>query len=277
MPGTRLDPAHERVLPGAVSPLTCRLVAGRPRRAVVRGAHRYGAYLEVAGTVLPVLARDAVALPTALRLAVTSDELGWAVRAGDRAEVGGGSVRVPGATIRGVRTWRPSRVRPPESRHRSPEVHDLLFEAVGDGSRWLLAPVGDAVAADDPAPAVAALVGRGRGLTPSGDDALAGALLVQHALRARGGTALARAVRQRLAATTAVSAALLGAAADGWASPEVVALVDAATAGRARAVAGHLPAVLALGHDSGRDLVAGVAAALAAPDPTPAPVGRTAA
>ncbi len=276
MPETRLDTSRERVLPAAVSPLTCRLVAGRRRRGVVRGVYRYGVYLEVAGTVLPVLTRDAVALPTALRLAMTSGDLVWGVRAGDRADVGGGAVSLPGTTVRGVRTWRPSRVRPPSSRHRSAEVHDLLLDAAGAGSAWLVDPVRDALTAADPTAGVAALVGRGRGLTPSGDDALAGALLVHHALRAERGPALVGAVRRRLPSTTAVSAALLTAAADGWACPAVVALVDAATAGHARAVEGHLPAVLALGHDSGRDLVAGAAAALGTLVAS-APTGRTAA
>ena len=121
--------------------------------------------------------------------------------------------------------------------------------------------------------AVAGLVGRGPGLTPTGDDALAGALLVAFALGT--GTALADAVRARLGATTAVSAALLDAAADGYAARDVVTLVDAAVGNDPRAVARALPAVLALGHTSGADLVAGVRAAVAAHIATP--VGRSAA
>ena len=109
--------------------------------------------------------------------------------------------------------------------------------------------------------AVAGLVGRGPGLTPAGDDALAGALLVAHALGA--GTDLADAVRARLHATTAVSAALLDAAADGYAARPVVTLVDAAVANRPDAVARALPAVLAIGHTSGADTVTGIRAALA--------------
>ncbi len=106
------------------------------------------------------------------------------------------------------------------------------------------------------------LVGRGAGLTPSGDDALAGALLVAHALGA--GADLADAVRARLAATTAVSAALLDAAADGYAARPVVTLVDAAVAGDPDAVRRALPAVLAIGHTSGADTVTGIRAALEA-------------
>ena len=64
------------------------------------------------------------------------------------------------------------------------------------------------------------------------------------------------------ASGSAVSAALLDAAADGYAAADVVALVDAAVARDAAAVARVLPAVLAIGHTSGADLVIGIAAAL---------------
>ena len=73
---------------------------------------------------------------------------------------------------------------------------------------------------------------------------------------------MADAVRARLGATTAVSAALLDAAADGYAARPVVTLVDAAVAGDADAVSRALPGVLAIGHTSGRDTVAGIRAAL---------------
>ena len=275
MPETRLDPSRGRVLPAAVSPLTARLVAGPPHRGAVVGAHRYGVYVEVAGTVLPVLARDAMALPTALRLAVTAEQARWVVRAGEPVEVGGGSVRLPGLTVRGVRSWRPSRVRP-GPRGGPGEAVALLQGAVDEGARWLLEPVRVAVTSTDPARAVAALVGRGRGLTPSGDDALAGALLAARAVGSERAVPLAGAVRRRLATTTAVSAALLDAAADGWAAPEAVALVDAAADGHAHAAEALLPQVLAAGHDSGRALVVGVAAALAALAP-PTRTGRSAA
>jgi len=85
---------------------------------------------------------------------------------------------------------------------------------------------------------------------------------VAHALGT--GSALADAVRARLGATTAVSAALLDAAADGYAARPVVTLVDAAVAGDAEAVRRALPIVLAIGHTSGADTVTGIGAALEA-------------
>ena len=222
----------------------------------------------------------------------------WGVVVGARVRVGDGRVVLPRTDLVVSRTWRPARVRrvPPDLRHECGsgrpgsrfrthgEVGDpvsvLLGDATSSADAWLANGIRSLLSglecgrgrpgsrfrtrdgADAVALGVAALLGRGPGLTPSGDDALAGALLVTHALAAA--APLAGAVRARLGATTAVSAALLDAAADGFAARDVVTLVDAALAGDDVVVAAALPAVLALGHTSGRDLVTGIAAALAA-------------
>ncbi|PKW27328.1 DUF2877 domain-containing protein [Phycicoccus duodecadis] len=256
-----------RVLPGALSPLTADLVRGARRPAVVLAVGRFGAYLGAHGRVLPVLSQDAVALPGALRLTEPSATLDLGLAVGDVVVVGGGCVRTPGATVRGVRTWRPARVRAGSACSTSlPGARPLLAAAVGDLDPWLAAGVDGCLRAVDPYAAVAGLVGRGEGLTPAGDDALAGALLLRRALDlappARADDALVAAVRARLHATTAVSASLLDAAAGGWAAREVVALLDAVVHGGASAVRAALPAVLAIGHTSGRDLVTGLLAAL---------------
>lgn len=278
--------ASSRTVPAAASPLTAGVVHG-PRRAVrVLGSHRFGVYLEVGpGRVLPVLAHDAVALPTALRLAASSEDVLWDVAAGDVVEVGDGAVHLPGLRVRAVRSWRPSRVRvaaadaaaahaaPPGTVPPTGDAVRRLLAAAAGPSAWLLAPVRAAVASADPVNPVRALVGRGGGLTPAGDDALAGALLLLVATRSPSMAGVAAAVRQRRTATTAVSAALLEAATTGHAAPQVVALVDAVVAGGPIEVAHALPAVVAIGHTSGRDLVAGLAATL----DVLAPSGRIAA
>lgn len=260
------------VLPGALSPLTADLVRGARRPAVVLGAGRYGVYLGVADRVLPVLAADALALPSAVRLAERSATLDLAARPGDVVLVGAGVIRLRDTVVRGVRTWRPRRVAPGAAPRRAAVagVRELLASALAptDPPTWLGAAVASALTDDTPTGAVRAMVGRGPGLTPSGDDALAGALLVRRGCgavrRGRGADALTAAVRAGCARTTAVSAALLDAAADGWAAPEVVDLVDAVARGDADAVRTALPAVLAVGHTSGRDLVVGMDAALGA-------------
>ena len=283
------------VQPAAVSVLSAAVVGGEPVAATVLGVHGPALYLGVAGRVLPVVTSAAVPLPTALRLAVPAGGVPWGVVAGDVVPVGDGRVALPGVDLVVSRTWRPARVRRATAsalpttalRRRSARGHD------GDRSRppaeprgaegtrdWLVDGIHAVLAAvgrpggrarrdrgtrhgdDGLSDAVSALLGRGQGLTPSGDDALAGALLVAHATGAA--APLAAAVRARLGATTAVSAALLDAAADGFAARAVVTLVDAALAGDDVAVAAALPTVLAMGHSSGGDLVTGVAAALEA-------------
>ena len=108
---------------------------------------------------------------------------------------------------------------------------------------------------------VAALVGLGPGSTPTGDDLLAGALLTLRA--ADIDTRLGAAVAGLADRTTELSASLLRAAAQGYAVPELCALVTAAVAGDEDRAATAARAVTRLGHWSGADLVAGVAATLA--------------
>jgi hypothetical protein len=133
-----------------------------------------------------------------------------------------------------------------------------------------------------PAPAVARLLGRGPGLTPTGDDVLAGALVCLNALGAPAATVLGQAVLAAApSATTTVSAALLRHAARGECVPQLADLLDAVGADSVRAVggagphgrvggtdpaAGALPrttgALLAVGNCSGAGLLHGVIVAL---------------
>jgi hypothetical protein len=108
------------------------------------------------------------------------------------------------------------------------------------------------------------LVGRGPGLTPEGDDELAGHLLV---LAAVGGAVPD--LEPELHRTTALSASLLRAAARGYAVPEVVAYVDAVLAGDAATEDLLRPQVGAIGHTSGPALLRGIDTALdRAPHPS---------
>lgn len=281
-----LDPP---VVPAAVSSLSARSVHGEVTSARVLAVYPFGAYLELAGTVLPVLTSDAVALPTSMRVAARAGEVDWGVTAGHEVRVGGGRVRLPAVHLHAARTWRPPRVRvltPAEATRTSASrgsfadhmhhhvARDATSASRGSGSGegedrgWLVDGIRALAGSQAPGEQVGRLVGRGPGLTPAGDDALAGALLVEVALG--GPPVLADAVRPRMRATTAVSRALLSAACDGYAAPSVVALVDAAVGGDEAALAVHLPRVLAIGHTSGHDLVTGVLAALEAGPRSPA-------
>jgi hypothetical protein len=129
-------------------------------------------------------------------------------------------------------------------------------------------PTGLAAPSEAPAPAgleVPAaiepdlLVGRGPGLTPLGDDVLAGALVAAQAVDDARLTGWRRTTRAALAAgrSTAVSRALLHHALDGWAVPELAAFVRAVCAGDATTTASALAPLLRVGHTSGAGLAGG--------------------
>ncbi|HZM29602.1 MAG TPA: DUF2877 domain-containing protein [Acidimicrobiales bacterium] len=205
-------------------------------------------YLDVAGDLLAVVAAGGVLLPCAVALAD-----GVRPPVGDRLAVGGGAVWVDGRPALVVRRWFDPRVR---VRAVDPQALARLVAVVAE------IPAPDpAVPADATDPGV--LLGRGVGLTPSGDDLVAGRLA---ALRARGSAeaeALGDAVR-RLAPgrTTRLSAALLAAADQGAVVPEAAAVLRAAA--DPAAVVPAARRLLALGHTSGWYLAAGLAQGLAA-------------
>ncbi|MEW1954914.1 DUF2877 domain-containing protein [Terrabacter sp. NPDC080008] len=270
------------LLPGAVSPLVLAEVTGPRRRCPVLAAFPTCVYVDL-GThdrVLAVLASDALALPIGVRLAVPSAAVRWGVEPGDEVVVGEGRVRLPGLEVVGARTQRPARVRPAR-RGRAAMSTAMPFAlpdagVLGDLAHDLCAA---ALAGDPVEPGVRGLVGVGRGLTPSGDDALCGVLLtlgaMDDAVARRALRALRDAVRQALPATTSLSAALLVAAGMGYAVPDVARLVSLAVAGSAPLYdRDHLlDRVLSIGHSSGRDLLSGVTGTLRAVDASfePAP------
>ena len=99
------------------------------------------------------------------------------------------------------------------------------------------------------------LVGRGPGLTPLGDDVLAGWFATRVAL-GRPDVVLAAAVRHRLVVTTLLSATLLDCALHGEALPQLAAWLGDPTPATT-------DALLAVGATSGAGLLAGAELALA--------------
>lgn len=117
---------------------------------------------------------------------------------------------------------------------------------------------------------LAALVGVGEGLTPSGDDVLAGVLAgLDAALEVSGEAA---ALRQQLCAelergtsrTTRLAAQMLDAAAAGFYAEPVLALLQTLALPKpgAKAVERAVAALLAVGHRSGADTLRGISATL---------------
>ena len=238
-------------------------VLDRPTRvATVLAAFPSALYLDVGGSLLPVVTSDGLRLPTALALGGRLPTPGWGVRPGDAVDVGAGRVRLPAADVVAVRAWRPRRVAPAARPVSVPAGIDRGSEAwrpvAADLARLLLD-------GRDPVPSVRALVGAGRGLTPAGDDVLCGLLLgLRLAGRVDAVALLWAAVQGRLGGTTTLSAALLTEAADGYAVPQVVELASALGRGAAPAAVVAAGEVAAVGHSSGRDLLAGLVGALEA-------------
>lgn len=227
--------------------------------------------------VLGLVSSDAARLPNSIVIAATSRDRPFkGLREGASAWVGDECVAVGALRVRNRRWWDPSPPLGPISRARLAQGLRFLAAAVAHQPCGLDGHPGPPrlaghCAAGDLASAVEVadqIVGLGPGLTPSGDDILAGLVvslrLVGRALR-HGESAvwlagwLSAAVTAHAdTRTTSLAASLLHCAARGQASGEVGAVL--------RAVAGHEPPytavqrLLALGHTSGADLAWGVLA-----------------
>ncbi len=274
------------------------LIDGPRRTARVIAAFPAAVYLEIRAPgpeprVLALVTPAAVRLPNAVVLtpdrlpsrdagtrraaAMDPGPLTPAASAG-AASVGEGTVQAGRLRVPVRRWWDPSPVLGPLSRARL-EQGCLLVEEIcavsarrpGLDGHEAPAALAACCAAGDLAGAVEVaedLVGLGPGLTPSGDDVLAGLLLALRLLGGaiRGGTRavwladwLSAAVTSDAGdRTTSVSATLLHCAARGQAAAEVAAVL--------RGFAGQEPVgpavtrLLAAGHTSGADLAWGLAA-----------------
>ena len=275
--------AARREVPGAASPLTRTILTGPPREGLVLAAFPTALYVSVDAhhDVLPVVASDALLLPTAARLSAPGRDLAWGVEPGDLVTIGRSVIRLPGWQVRMVREWRPARVcavpRLAEPELLS-EMADMLSCQVRrpDLVDQATAVCRAARCRDEAAVrrGVARLLGSGFGLTPSGDDVLCAILLVLAGAGKPASVALlGAAVQDRWTSTTSLSASLLHAARSGYAVPAVVALVGCALRGNLMGAREAMASALAIGHSSGADLVAGLAGSLrvlaAAPSPIP--------
>ncbi|PZS14638.1 MAG: hypothetical protein DLM57_14090 [Pseudonocardiales bacterium] len=261
-------------VPAAFSSAVRPVLTGPIQPAAWLGASAGAAYLMTgSSTVLAIVTHDAVRLPCALVLSTTAAELALSelapapgLRGDAPASVGAGRVEWPGrggpVTVAGTREWAPARVlaQGPPRRAAVAALSSAVLQCdigVGvGGAVSALALAGDPGAQFD---AVAALLGRGPGLTPSGDDVVTGFLLGARAFGRAVPGAAAAVLELARDATSALSAQLLHDAVDGLCIPEVAAAV-AELAGRiAPAHAGRR--LLAVGHTSGAALAAGLVSA----------------
>lgn len=261
MPGSSsaLSPAATRVAGAAGAAVRQRLAStGAVGEVVHAGSHAI--YARVGGRLVGLVSRGATLTPSAVR--TTLPRLPDAAP-GDPASIGDGELRVAGLAVtvaRVVPTEAPA-LPDPEAAVRLLE-EALLGTATADlapARSQLPEPALARLREGDPA-AVPLLLGLGDGLTPVGDDVVAGWLV---AARSAGRPVedVAAAVTEHAPRTTPLSASLLSDAAAGECLPEVRALLLALRAGT-----GIEPAVTALaavGHTSGRGMLLGVRLALA--------------
>ncbi|MEV8632476.1 DUF2877 domain-containing protein [Streptosporangium sp. NPDC051023] len=273
---------HVRAHATGAASTALRKVLESPRRpARVLAAFPTGIYLELRTELEPhviaVVSGDAVRLPNAM---VINDPLPR-VSVGDEACVGDGSIEIGGLGLRAHRWWDPApplgAIDPVRLASCLPVMTELCDRSPrrpgleGNGAAELLAGGCAEGSLLHGVTAAEQLVGLGPGLTPSGDDMLAGLLVALRHLGTAAGVARAVWLADWLAAavtfdarsrTTPISATLLHCAARGEASGEVLAVLRG-VAGR-QSLEAALHRLFQVGHTSGADLAWGVRVGLAA-------------
>jgi hypothetical protein len=254
----------------AASVLVRDLFTGPVRAAAVVAAGPAATYLDVEGRLVAVVGAGGVQLPCAVvvsgtfTVAPSLSSRPWSARHHhDDFAVGAGAIHQHGRPVLAVCRWFDPKVRVPAIDSGASGRFATLVRRQRRIDPMLPAEaverLKDNLAAGDAHGAVAALLGRGTGLTPAGDDLLAGALA---ALRALGSTAahgLGTAVRTMApVATTRLSATLLEAADKGAVVPEAAAVLRALAGVGTGSLDAATRRLVGLGHTSGWHLAAGL-------------------
>lgn len=250
----------------AAGPTTVRdLIRGEDRPAVVLGAFPTAMYLRLTGgEVIAVLTRDAVQLPLGLRLPTQSghDPLdGWT----DPIRVGSSRVRIGDRTIRVTRSVSVQAPTGIEPNHRAIVDVTRTLGRVWDAGPWSepLTVLQSEQRVVAPATVVDRFLGVGPGLTPAGDDILAGFLIGAWAFDLGEDRLRTAVVESARAATTDLSAALLRCASRGESIPQVTTFLRAMSngSGPSRQLDDALLDLVHVGHTSGTALAVGAVAA----------------
>jgi Protein of unknown function (DUF2877) len=250
-------------LNAALSAASTALLAAPARPVTLLGVADTAAYFELpvpagqAPEALAIVTADAVRLPGAMVLGFSSAQRSMRQiepRPSDRAMVGQGWVhwisRDGPVDIRAVRSWAPPRVGP------APVGWPAGVDALRAAVTGFDIGIDGALDLGAGAELALGLLGFGPGLTPAGDDLLAGALLGARAFGVAVGPLAAAVGAHAPARTTTLSARLLRHAIDGECIPEV-ARVIAALADPVE-LARRVAALLRVGHTSGAALGRGV-------------------
>lgn len=262
---TRSSPASIR-MPGVASTAIRDALSEPQTPGAVLGTASHAVWLLVDGDVIVASTRDATRLPNGIEVA--ADAAADAFRSvyhGAPVTVGLGQILFTGLTINIVRWWDPRPALPRTSATQLSEaIADLPATVPAIDSETLSA----ALSTGSPQAILGAsdsLIGRGPGLTPEGDDYLAGALsatrMLGEAMRLEDRAVMLDSVadplmRHASTRTTAFSAALIRHAIDGRVAAPAGALLRSLT-GRGNVEASYRD-LTRVGHTSGPALAAGM-------------------
>ncbi len=262
---TRSSPASVR-MPGVASTAIHDALSEPQTPGTVLGTASHAVWLLVDGDVIVASTRDATRLPNGVEVAADAiADTFRTVRHGAPVTVGLGQVLFEGLTIDVVRWWDPRPVLRPTSDARLSEAIAGLPTTVPEIDSG---PLSAALSAGSPQTILAAsisLIGRGPGLTPEGDDYLAGALsatrMLGEAMRREDTAVMLDSIagplmRHTSTRTTTFSAALIRHALDGRVAAPAGALLRALT-GRGDVADSHQD-LTRVGHTSGPALAAGM-------------------
>lgn len=262
---TRSTPASVR-MPGVASTAIRDVLSDSQTRGIVLGTASHAVWLLVDGDVIVASTHDATRLPNGVEIvADTAEDAFQTVHHGAPATVGLGQLLFEGLTIDVVRWWDPRPVLRSTSATQLAEAIAGLPATVPDlESQPLLAAL-SAGSATAILVAAESLIGRGPGLTPEGDDYLAGALAATRTLGDALGRADATAMLDAIAdplterahfRTTTFSAALIHHAIRGRVAAPAASMLRALT-GRGD-IADSYEDLTHVGHTSGPALAAGM-------------------
>jgi Protein of unknown function (DUF2877) len=241
------------------------LISGPDRPVDVLGRFATALYLRLAGQeVIALLSSDAVRLPIGLILPTWSRELRLGYLGGP-VLVGSGAVRIGDWSCRVSRPTSPKA--PADLAPDRNACEHLRHRLVRYQSGHPVLSLPDALLDDARSPEVAAdlvrrLLGVGPGLTPAGDDVLAGLLVGLWSFGQRAEPLRLAVLAGLPAGTTDLSAALLRCAARGESIPEVNQLLRTMSGSEWQVRLDHaIDDLVRVGHTSGAALATGVWAA----------------
>ena len=262
---TRSSPASLR-MPGVASTAIRETLSDPHTPGTVLGTASHAVWLLVDGDVIVASTRDATRLPNGIEVAADSAaDVFRTVRHGAPVTVGLGQLLFEGLTIDAVRWWDP---RPALGRTSAPQIATAIVGLPATVPEIDSGPLAATLSTGSHQAILTAstsLIGRGPGLTPEGDDYLAGALsairVLGEALRDEDTAAMLDSLTDPLtrlasAQTTTFSAALIRHAIAGRVAAPAGSLLRSLT-GRGDIANSHRE-LTHVGHTSGPALAAGM-------------------